>query len=58
MDISADQRSKIFAPVGLDTGAISPEEIAISIIAEIRTTLAQRSGGNLRTREGTIHKRE
>ncbi len=34
-------RSKLFAPIGLDIGAKSPEEIAISIVAEI---VAQRHG--------------
>lgn len=45
----------VFAPVGLDTGATSPEEIAISIIAEIRTCLSGRRGGYLRERGGSIH---
>lgn len=49
---------RIHAPIGLDTGAISPEEIAISIIAEIRTYFSERSGGFLKLRGGTIHTRE
>jgi xanthine dehydrogenase accessory factor len=33
--IAADRLAKLKAPAGLDLGAISPEEIAISILAEI-----------------------
>lgn len=45
----------IFAPMGLDTGATTPEEIAISIVSEIRSVLSTRSGGHLRERKGSIH---
>lgn len=47
---------KLYAPVGIDIGADTPEEIALSIIAEIRAVLAGRSGGLLRDQEGSIHR--
>ncbi len=47
--------AKIHAPVGLDIGAESPEEIALAIIAEIQSVLTNRTGGFLRERRGGIH---
>ena len=47
--------ARVYAPVGLDIGADTPEEIALSIIAEIRAVLAGRGGGLLRNRKGSLH---
>jgi xanthine/CO dehydrogenase XdhC/CoxF family maturation factor len=52
---SENQLQRLYAPVGLDIGAETAEEIALSIVAEIQAVLAQRSGNHLRERQGSIH---
>jgi xanthine dehydrogenase accessory factor len=47
----------LHSPVGLDIGADSPEEIALSIVSEIQATLTGREGGMLLRRAGPIHAR-
>ncbi|BCM93387.1 putative xanthine dehydrogenase subunit A [Abditibacteriota bacterium] len=49
-----EQLERLFAPVGLDLGAETPEEIALSIIAEIQRVRRNRSGASLRERR-SIH---
>ena len=46
---------RLHAPVGLDIGAETAEEIALSIVSEIKAVLSERSGAQLRERAGTIH---
>jgi len=55
--ISEQYMDRIFAPAGLDIGAISPEEIALSIIAEVKSVFAKREGGFLKLRHIPIHER-
>ena len=53
--LSEKQRSQIYGPVGLDIGAETSEEIALSVIAEIKSVLAGKSARSLRTKNGPIH---
>ena len=47
----------LHAPVGLDLGAETPEEIALAIVSECAAALAGRAPRSLRDREGPIHRR-
>jgi xanthine/CO dehydrogenase XdhC/CoxF family maturation factor len=53
--LSVSQKSRVFAPVGLALGAETPQEIALSIVAEAQASLARAPRGSLRESNGTIH---
>jgi xanthine dehydrogenase accessory factor len=53
--VSAEIQERIVGPCGLDIGAISPTETALSVLAEILAVRAGRGGGPLRTSAGRIH---
>lgn len=53
--ISAEQADRLYAPVGLDIGAESAAEIALSVVSEVQAVYARRMGGYLRDRRGPIH---
>ena len=46
---------RIAAPIGLDLGAVTPEETALSIMAEVVAVRNEREGGRLSATEGRIH---
>lgn len=50
-----DQIGRIMAPIGLDLGARTPEETAVSILAEIIASRTDRPAPSLRDTEGAIH---
>lgn len=58
IQLNKEQLSKIYSPVGLNIGAETAEEIALSLLAEIKSVLAQKQGGSLRNELTPIHQRE
>ncbi|KGL61938.1 XdhC family protein [Polaribacter sp. Hel1_85] len=54
-DISDDFLETIYTPAGLHIGAQTPEEIAISIVAEILSVIRKKEPFSLRKLNGKIH---
>jgi xanthine dehydrogenase accessory factor len=46
--VSSEALGQVHAPLGIDIGADSPEEIAISVMAEVLAVLRKRSGKSMR----------
>ena len=57
MHFSEALLSRVHAPIGLDVGAETPDEIALSIMAEIKAFFTKGSGGFLKDKTGPIHER-
>jgi len=53
--VSEDALERIHGPAGLDIGAHTPEETALSMLAEILAVRAGRAGGQLRESTQRIH---
>jgi xanthine dehydrogenase accessory factor len=58
MTLSDEDIHRVHSPIGLDIGAETPDEIAISIISEIQGKFSNRSGGFLKYRNAPIHHRD
>ncbi|HEY5826643.1 MAG TPA: XdhC/CoxI family protein [Cyclobacteriaceae bacterium] len=58
IELSEQDLSRIYSPIGLDIGAEAPDEIALSVIAEIQSKFTSRTGGFLKDRNMPIHERD
>jgi xanthine/CO dehydrogenase XdhC/CoxF family maturation factor len=56
LEIDVPMNAGFFAPAGLDLNAETPEEIALSIVAEIQRVFADGSAQSLRDRKSPIHR--
>jgi xanthine dehydrogenase accessory factor len=53
--MSDEELGRLAAPLGLDLGAVSGEETALSILAEVVAARHGREGGRLAHARGRIH---
>lgn len=54
LGLAVEALARLHSPIGLDLGARTPEETAVSILAEIIAERSQRAGEQLRTTRGAI----
>jgi xanthine dehydrogenase accessory factor len=55
-DLGVDRQSdRLFAPVGLDLGADGPEQVALSVVAELLAVWSRRTPRHLRERQEAVH---
>jgi len=55
IELTPEQLQKIHSPAGVDIGGESPEEIALSIVAEVKAVFSDRTGGLLKDRKDPLH---
>jgi len=55
--LTEDQLKKIHGPLGLDIGAETAEEIAVSLVAEVKSVLAGSTALPLTEKKEPIHRR-
>jgi xanthine dehydrogenase accessory factor len=58
LGVDADAIRRVHSPCGLDIGAATPEEVAISIMAEVIAARSGRVGQPLASAQGSIRPRE
>ncbi len=56
-NFTQQQLASVHSPVGLDIGAETSEEIALSILSEIKAVLSGKQGLSLHSNTGSIHSR-
>ena len=56
--LTEDELDRMAAPIGLDLGALSVEETALAVVAEIVALRRGREGGRLKAAAGRIHEVE
>ncbi len=57
VEFTEAELQRIYAPCGLEIGANTPEEIAMSLFSEILSVFSGNEGGMLRNKVGPIHER-
>ncbi|HMP92067.1 MAG TPA: XdhC family protein [Phnomibacter sp.] len=57
LEITEAMLQKVYGPTGLELGAETAEEIALSILAEIKAVLEKKPGGSLKHKADVIHSR-
>lgn len=55
IEVNEEQLKQIYGPIGLDLGAETAEEIALSIVAEIKAVISGTNGSSLKNKSGKIH---
>ncbi|WP_343694525.1 XdhC family protein [Flavobacterium sp.] len=55
INVSEEQLERIYSPIGLDIGAETSEEIALSIVSEIKAFSTGKTGTSLKYKTGKIH---
>lgn len=58
MQVDEASLNKVYGPTGLELGAETPEEIALSILSEILAIDRKKKGGSLKYKTDAIHDRE
>ena len=57
LELSKNLLGKVYSPVGIDLGAETPGQIALSVVAEAQAVLRHRHAGFLRDRSEPLHDR-